>query len=162
MTARNSLDALPLDLPDVERRAAMPLGFRAAAAAIGIKASGRPDLALVATPEETGYEPLLGAVTVAPYAYPLRYGGDEFVILMPETGVEQAHALAERLRLWLLPASVSLRTGVLRAPGAGTPAAHRRNAPALSGRRRPRALARGLRRGRGDGHYAFPAAAGSL
>src|SRR5579864_6505751 len=30
-----------------------------------------------------------------------RYGGDEFIILMPETGVEQAHSLAERLRLWL-------------------------------------------------------------
>lgn len=30
-----------------------------------------------------------------------RYGGDEFVILMPETGVEQAQILAERLRLWL-------------------------------------------------------------
>ena len=30
-----------------------------------------------------------------------RYGGDEFVILMPETGVEQAQALAERLRLWI-------------------------------------------------------------
>jgi diguanylate cyclase (GGDEF)-like protein len=30
-----------------------------------------------------------------------RYGGDEFIILMPETGVEQALALAERLRLWL-------------------------------------------------------------
>src|SRR5580700_1119675 len=30
-----------------------------------------------------------------------RYGGDEFVILMPETGVEQAQALAERLRQWL-------------------------------------------------------------
>jgi diguanylate cyclase (GGDEF)-like protein len=30
-----------------------------------------------------------------------RYGGDEFVILMPETGVEQAQALAERLRTWL-------------------------------------------------------------
>jgi diguanylate cyclase (GGDEF)-like protein len=30
-----------------------------------------------------------------------RYGGDEFVILMPETGVEQAQALAERLRLWM-------------------------------------------------------------
>ncbi len=30
-----------------------------------------------------------------------RYGGDEFVILMPETGVEQAQVLAERLRLWL-------------------------------------------------------------
>jgi len=30
-----------------------------------------------------------------------RYGGDEFVILMPETGIEQAQTLAERLRLWL-------------------------------------------------------------
>jgi diguanylate cyclase (GGDEF)-like protein len=30
-----------------------------------------------------------------------RYGGDEFVILMPETGVEQAQILAERLRLWI-------------------------------------------------------------
>src|SRR5882762_6728417 len=30
-----------------------------------------------------------------------RYGGDEFVILMPETGVEQAQVLAERLRLWV-------------------------------------------------------------
>lgn len=30
-----------------------------------------------------------------------RFGGDEFIILMPETGVEQAQILAERLRLWL-------------------------------------------------------------
>src|SRR5262249_1501142 len=30
-----------------------------------------------------------------------RYGGDEFIILMPETGVEPAQILAERLRLWL-------------------------------------------------------------
>lgn len=30
-----------------------------------------------------------------------RYGGDEFVILMPETGVEQALTLSERLRLWM-------------------------------------------------------------
>ena len=30
-----------------------------------------------------------------------RYGGDEFIILMPETGIEQAHILSERLRLWL-------------------------------------------------------------
>jgi diguanylate cyclase (GGDEF)-like protein len=30
-----------------------------------------------------------------------RYGGDEFVILMPETGHEQAQVLSERLRLWL-------------------------------------------------------------
>jgi diguanylate cyclase (GGDEF)-like protein len=30
-----------------------------------------------------------------------RYGGDEFVVLMPETGVEQAQVLSERLRLWI-------------------------------------------------------------
>ena len=30
-----------------------------------------------------------------------RYGGDEFVILMPETGVDQAQSLAERLRQWV-------------------------------------------------------------
>src|SRR6202040_2964249 len=30
-----------------------------------------------------------------------RYGGDEFIILMPETGVEQAQTLAERLRVWI-------------------------------------------------------------
>jgi diguanylate cyclase (GGDEF)-like protein len=30
-----------------------------------------------------------------------RYGGDEFIILMPETGIDQSQVLAERLRLWL-------------------------------------------------------------
>ena len=30
-----------------------------------------------------------------------RYGGDEFIILMPETSIDQAQVLAERLRLWL-------------------------------------------------------------
>jgi diguanylate cyclase (GGDEF)-like protein len=30
-----------------------------------------------------------------------RYGGDEFIILMPETGMEPAQGMAERLRLWL-------------------------------------------------------------
>jgi diguanylate cyclase (GGDEF)-like protein len=30
-----------------------------------------------------------------------RYGGDEFVVLMPETGIEQAQVLSERLRLWI-------------------------------------------------------------
>ena len=30
-----------------------------------------------------------------------RYGGDEFVVLMPETTTDQAHKLAERLRLWI-------------------------------------------------------------
>jgi diguanylate cyclase (GGDEF)-like protein len=31
-----------------------------------------------------------------------RYGGDEFIILMPETGPEQAQVLAERLRQWMV------------------------------------------------------------
>jgi diguanylate cyclase (GGDEF)-like protein len=30
-----------------------------------------------------------------------RYGGDEFIVLMPETGSEQAQVLAERLRQWV-------------------------------------------------------------
>jgi diguanylate cyclase (GGDEF)-like protein len=30
-----------------------------------------------------------------------RYGGDEFIVLMPDTGPEQAQVLAERLRQWL-------------------------------------------------------------
>src|SRR5262249_35756227 len=30
-----------------------------------------------------------------------RYGGDEFIVLMPETGADQAEVLAERLRQWL-------------------------------------------------------------
>jgi len=30
-----------------------------------------------------------------------RYGGDEFIVLMPETGPEQAVVLAERLRQWM-------------------------------------------------------------
>src|ERR1039458_623449 len=35
-----------------------------------------------------------------PDALPI-YGGDEFIILMPETGPEQAQVLAERLRQWI-------------------------------------------------------------
>ena len=30
-----------------------------------------------------------------------RYGGDEFIVLMPDTGAEQAQVLAERLRQWM-------------------------------------------------------------
>ena len=30
-----------------------------------------------------------------------RYGGDEFVILMPETTIEQARQLANKLRGWI-------------------------------------------------------------
>ena len=39
---------LPLDLPQVERRYVLPDGFVAGATTCGIKASGRPDLAIVA------------------------------------------------------------------------------------------------------------------
>ena len=45
----DALPALPTALPPVERRATIPAGFRAGGAAIGIKASGRPDLAIIAT-----------------------------------------------------------------------------------------------------------------
>ena len=43
------LDPLATDLPIVERRAVLPSGFLAAGGVAGIKASGRPDLALIAT-----------------------------------------------------------------------------------------------------------------
>jgi glutamate N-acetyltransferase / amino-acid N-acetyltransferase len=42
-----ALGPLPSGLPPVERRAAIPAGFRAAGGIAGIKASGRPDLALI-------------------------------------------------------------------------------------------------------------------
>jgi glutamate N-acetyltransferase / amino-acid N-acetyltransferase len=42
------LAPLPVGLPAVERAARMPAGFAAAGASAGIKASGRPDLALIA------------------------------------------------------------------------------------------------------------------
>ncbi len=41
--------AEPVPLPTVERQAVLPAGFRAEGMAAGIKASGRPDLALIAT-----------------------------------------------------------------------------------------------------------------
>jgi glutamate N-acetyltransferase/amino-acid N-acetyltransferase len=44
-----ALETLPSRLPAVARRATMPAGFTAGGAAIGIKSSGRPDLALVAS-----------------------------------------------------------------------------------------------------------------
>ena len=43
------LAPLPSELPAVERSAAIPAGFLAAGGVAGIKASGRPDLAIVAT-----------------------------------------------------------------------------------------------------------------
>jgi len=47
--ATSPLAALPTELPPVERLAAIPLGFVAGAGVAGIKASGRPDLAIIAT-----------------------------------------------------------------------------------------------------------------
>jgi glutamate N-acetyltransferase/amino-acid N-acetyltransferase len=44
-----SLPGTPSELPSVERRASLPAGFRAGGLAAGIKASGRPDLALAVT-----------------------------------------------------------------------------------------------------------------
>ena len=41
------LSALPTRLPPVERRAVVPAGFRFGGIRVGIKASGRPDLALI-------------------------------------------------------------------------------------------------------------------
>ena len=45
--ATRPIPELPTSLPLVERRAALPAGFAAGGAAIGIKASGRPDLVLI-------------------------------------------------------------------------------------------------------------------
>ena len=47
--AAASVSAAPTALPPVERRATLPGGFRVAGATAGIKASGRPDLVVVAT-----------------------------------------------------------------------------------------------------------------
>ena len=48
-TSAPLVPASSADLPPVERRAAMPAGFRAGGLAAGIKASGRPDLAVIVT-----------------------------------------------------------------------------------------------------------------
>jgi diguanylate cyclase (GGDEF)-like protein len=41
-----------------------------------------------------------------------RYGGDEFIVLMPETGAEQASILSERLRLWIATDAMMNERGV--------------------------------------------------
>ncbi|MGK2851420.1 MAG: bifunctional ornithine acetyltransferase/N-acetylglutamate synthase [Candidatus Limnocylindrales bacterium] len=53
------------DLPPVERRAVLPAGFRAGGLAAGIKASGRPDLALVTTTDG----PAAAAAVFTPNAF---------------------------------------------------------------------------------------------
>jgi glutamate N-acetyltransferase / amino-acid N-acetyltransferase len=59
------IPALPTSLPIVERRAALPAGFAAAGAAIGIKASGRPDLVLIRTTDG----PAAAAAVFTPNAF---------------------------------------------------------------------------------------------
>ena len=61
------LSPLPSSLPAVERRATMPGGFRAGATVAGIKASGRPDLAIVAT--LPGAAPAAAAAVFTPNAF---------------------------------------------------------------------------------------------
>jgi glutamate N-acetyltransferase/amino-acid N-acetyltransferase len=65
IATRAPLAALPIDLPPVERRAAIPAGFVATGGIAGIKASGRPDLALIATiPAADGTRPAAAAAAV--------------------------------------------------------------------------------------------------
>src|SRR5438093_4658753 len=60
-----ALAELPSDLPAAERRAPTPAGFAAASGIAGIKASGRPDLAIIATlTEPDGKRPRAAAAAV--------------------------------------------------------------------------------------------------
>jgi glutamate N-acetyltransferase/amino-acid N-acetyltransferase len=63
--ATQPLPTSPTSLPAVERRAVLPAGFRAGGMAAGIKASGRPDLAVVVT---TG-GPAAAAAVFTPNAF---------------------------------------------------------------------------------------------
>ncbi len=67
----DALPSLPTALPLVEQRAAIPAGFRAGGAAAGIKASGRPDLAIIATlPGDDGRpRPAAAAAVFTPNAF---------------------------------------------------------------------------------------------
>ncbi|HEX7949951.1 MAG TPA: bifunctional ornithine acetyltransferase/N-acetylglutamate synthase [Candidatus Limnocylindrales bacterium] len=64
-TTASSVPLSSTDLPAVERRAAMPAGFRAGGLAAGIKASGRPDLAVIVTTEG----PAAAAAVFTPNAF---------------------------------------------------------------------------------------------
>jgi len=57
---------LPSPLPPVERSARLPLGFRAGAATAGIKASGKPDLSIVAS----AHGPMSAAATFTTNRFP--------------------------------------------------------------------------------------------
>ena len=53
-TPVESLGAFPSDLPEVERLARLPRGFRAGATTAGVKKSGRPDLSVVLVEDGAG------------------------------------------------------------------------------------------------------------
>ncbi len=79
------LSSLASDLPPVERRAAIPRGFRAGATAAGIKASGRPDVAIVATTDE----PAAVAAVFTPNAFaaaPVRLSQEHLLASEPAGG----------------------------------------------------------------------------
>ncbi len=86
--AGNALLAPPSGLPPVERRPAIPHGFRAGGATVGIKASGRPDLAVVTTLRGSqGPFPAAAAAVFAPNtmaAAPVHVSRAHLAITAPE------------------------------------------------------------------------------
>ena len=80
---------LPIDLPSVERRAAVPSGFEATGGVAGIKASGRPDLAIVATVRDASgvRAPAAAAAVFTPNAFaaaPVRLSRAHLAATAPE------------------------------------------------------------------------------
>jgi glutamate N-acetyltransferase/amino-acid N-acetyltransferase len=89
LAGSTALAALPVDLPSVERRAVMPGGFEATGGVAGIKASGRPDLAIVATVvDASGARPAVPAAAVfTPNAFaaaPVRLSRAHLAVTAPE------------------------------------------------------------------------------
>jgi N-acetylglutamate synthase/N-acetylornithine aminotransferase len=70
------LSALSTDLPPVARRAAIPGGFAATGGVAGIKASGRPDLALMSSEQ--------GRAVMWGQALNLRTDTTELAVARPE------------------------------------------------------------------------------
>ena len=88
-TGSEVLAALPSDLPAVEGRAVLPSGFEATGGVAGIKASGRPDLAIVATvPDASGARVAAAAAAVfTPNAFaaaPVRLSQTHLAATAPE------------------------------------------------------------------------------
>ncbi len=93
-TAIELLPALPTELPPVERRATIPAGFAAGGASVGIKASGRPDLAVIAAAMArvagpNAHPPLAAAAVFTPNAFaaaPVRLSGAHLAASDPAGG----------------------------------------------------------------------------